>query len=201
MQQIFRSQLRGRATIFVIKLFIGILIATIFIQQSMPSNIAHAQIQLQKTNVVAIASMVLDCTKGTPQARMYEIEHHLCSSSTNSRGINPFNTITSNCGTAYIYGAPAGNEVKYTVGGTSVLGNINNVVYLISYTGGSNGDNAYPGYVSEYDLSANWSDTQTLPTGYGTNIIGQLSGTVTLWYGGQCTILDPVDVINNEPIA
>lgn len=152
---------------------------------------AHAQGLSHHAQVVrSVASMTVVCTGNTPTVQKYLVEHHLCT----SKGTTPDNTVGGSCGLAWIYGTRLGGGWEvWNIGGISSLGPISWVVPTVKWFGGANGGGSWSTVYPGFSLSL-WTLPVYANSGRGL-VEGDLSGFVILWFGGVCTILNPVSVI------
>lgn len=157
-----------------------------------PTSTAHAQGLSPHAQVVgSVARMVVVCTGNTPAVQTYLVKHRLC---TSSKGTSPDNTVGGNCGLSWIYGTnQGGGQVRWSIGGTSILGGIVWVAPTVKWFGGANGNGRYS---TSYPWFNNplWALPVYANSGRG-RVEGDLSGFVILWFGGTCNILNPVSII------
>jgi hypothetical protein len=136
--------------------------------------------------------MTLDCVDLTPKARQYALSHGYCPKTVASGSVEPYNTVSGNCGSSWIYIYPWGyaGEANVKYGFSSSKGTVVHR-YLNGYWDSSNGlDGAWTD--SGFMASSSYSKTRTINAGRGW-MYASLSGYVTLWWGGTCYLLVPSD--------
>jgi hypothetical protein len=134
--------------------------------------------------------MTLNCTTMTAQARAYALSHGYCPTSTG--GATPNAVAYGNCGDSWIYIFDAtGGYADIDYGFDSSLGAVTYRNLAVQYWG--------------VDDSGGWPDqawmaSSTYASARSGNYVGRYGeawaleqGTVTLWWGGQCTLLSPED--------
>jgi hypothetical protein len=158
------------------------------------SSAIHSSIATQATVVPAemTTEMTLDCVDMTPKARQYALSHGYCPKTVASGSVEPYNTVSGNCGSSWIYIYPWGyaGEANVKYGFSSSKGTVVHR-YLNGYWDSSNGlDGAWTD--SGFMASSSYSKTRTINAGRGW-MYASLSGYVTLWWGGTCYLLVPSD--------
>ncbi|HLX48155.1 MAG TPA: hypothetical protein VKS82_07475 [Streptosporangiaceae bacterium] len=148
-----------------------------------------------RTGTTAIAvrvPMSLDCTTMSTSAHRYAVAHGYCAGAAKASAPSPENRVYGDCGDSYIYITALGSGwAKVTYGFDSSQGA---VVYRWL---GVAVRNANTGQRSDFlDASlmfgSSYANNRNLRPGIGWVDVG-LAGYVDLWWGGQCTILNPTD--------
>lgn len=135
------------------------------------------------------ASMSLDCAHLSSSAKKYADAHGYCPS---TGTVQPYDSREGDCGVSYLYmwdngGGYAG--VSFGVG--SYMGEILHISSYVSWTNWSYGNT---GTVDGSGFP--WSDSYDRNTETYTAagfVTGAYSGSITLIWGGSCTILIPTD--------
>jgi hypothetical protein len=141
--------------------------------------------------VLVQAPMTLDCTNLSASARRYAVAHGYCPSSASGTA-TPYDTVTGNCGSSWIYIYPWGyaGEANVNYGFSSSKGTVVHRA-LYGYWDSTNGLSGSWTDIA-WMASSRYSHTRTINSGRGW-MYATLSGFVTLWWEGQCYLLNPWD--------
>jgi hypothetical protein len=159
-----------------------------------PTNAAPAANSGTGGTAVAVRMpMKLDCTNMTAAVHTYAVAHGYCAeaAAASARTAIPDNRVHGNCGDSWIYiTALGGGWARITYGFQSSQGV---VVYRWLGVAVRN----FNGHRSDFldasvMFSTGYANNRNLRPGIGRVDVG-LAGFVTLWWGGQCTILNPAD--------
>jgi hypothetical protein len=145
------------------------------------------------------APLTLNCADMTSSAREYAVANRLCTA--DGRPVEKpgtFGVVTGNCGSSWMWISNAnGGNARFVYGYASSQGTVIAHVLRVSWynwaTGGANGWTDAAGR-----LSSSYESNQVRFTGAGYVTAG-LSGFVTLWWGGTCTLLNPTDGVTVRP--
>ena len=136
------------------------------------------------------AQMVLNCDTMSAKAHGYAVSHGYCPTSTGSAAPNA--VAYGNCGDSwiYIFDDTEGNaEIDW--GFDSSLGA---VVYRSLSVGYSGVDESGGWPDAAWMSSSSYANARTgIWVGPYGEAYATVGGTVTLWWGGQCTLLEPTD--------
>jgi hypothetical protein len=136
--------------------------------------------------------MTLDCANMTSTAYRYAVDHSYCSgrSSSASSAATPDGNRHGSCGDSWIYVFGVGNgEISIEYGFLSSLGTVvyRSLTVIYSGTRGS-------GLFNNNGVMASSSFDAYRDVYVGAGSAGAtLGGTVTLWWGAQCILLQPYD--------
>lgn len=140
------------------------------------------------------APMFLDCDALRGQVRKYAVDHDYCPSAGGQPvGVTPQNTVYGNCGSSFIYIEDpnwTSSTAKFRYGFSSSKGVVVSRRLAVGYSGPRG-----PGGFSDTGLmaSTSYSHTsgeRTTGTGY---VYATLGGSVTLFWGASCTLLQATD--------
>lgn len=159
-----------------------------------PAGAARAAVTAEP-EIVQVA-MELDCAGMSDQALGYAVKNNLCTA--DRKVIHPdvgtLDTRWGTCGASHIYVWDQSGTSGRMVAGYGFLSILGTVVYRnltigwTNITTGSVGSSRDSGIM----FSSSYGNERTLSTGNGW-VFATLSGTVTLAWGGQCTLLIPAD--------
>lgn len=134
-------------------------------------------------------TMTLDCVRMTAQVHDYATRHGYCPSPSVA---SPYDSDTKygSCGDSWIsiYGTGAGSA-RVSYGFDSNKGTVTYRNLGVGWSGGEGASGGWndSGWMRDSSYSATW---WYVHTGYGT-AYATMGGTVTLWWGAQCTLLQP----------
>ncbi len=136
------------------------------------------------------APMVLQCDQLTGKALKYAKEHNLCPSK--QGGGERYGEAVGDCGLSWIdISDIGGGWARFQYGVNSSQGAIAKIDYIVSWNNWDTGGGANFGG-TEWVWGNPWSASRDQKTNAGF-VTGTLGGTVTLWWGGTCAILNPTD--------
>ncbi|MBM6400448.1 hypothetical protein [Phycicoccus sonneratiae] len=143
---------------------------------------------------VVEAPMYLDCGALRGQVRKYAVDHAYCPAAGRTSGdVTPQNTVYGNCGSSFIYIEDpnwTSSTARFRYGFSSSKGIVVSRNLAVGYSGARG-----PGGFSDsgFMASTSYSHTsgeRTTGSGY---LYATLGGTVTLFWGASCTLLQPTD--------
>jgi len=134
----------------------------------------------------------LDCAAMSASVHSYAVAHGYCATNAiSSDGARPADQEDGTCGSSsiYIYNDDDGGQALFVWGFSSSDGSVIVRNLEISW---SNWTQLYSGGYSDVDgmANANYVRSQLVNTGTGF-VANGLSGSITLWWGGVCTIENP----------
>lgn len=134
--------------------------------------------------------MVFDCRELDKTALDYAVTMGYCSSESDEVG--PRNTRYGNCGSSWIYiEQGTASKARFRYGFSSSKGAVIARNLAVGYVGG----NGQPGGFNDSGVMASSSyqrTTSNITVGRG-YLTAQMGGTVTLFWGAKCTLLNPSD--------
>jgi hypothetical protein len=148
----------------------------------------------QQTPTVTTVPMTVECGKLSAKVLAEAKKRNLCPSP-NSGEIVPYNIVTGNCGTAYLFASNMGaGIVQFNMGAASTQGPIATVSYSTNWINWTNGRG---GNVSgiDYPLKSTWTRTRIASTGAG-YVTATMSGQVTLVWGLICGLMNPSTTVS-----
>lgn len=131
------------------------------------------------------APMTLDCVNMSADAHEYAVTHNLCPAS----GAGTDGVVYGDCGDSFVFVDPAGNgDASFTWGFDSSEGSVIDHELVVDAWGASGPDS-----IPDAQLGPGTPDYANGVTRYeGIGPIhAVLSGEITLWFGGTCTIGNP----------
>lgn len=155
------------------------------------SSASAATIHSAGTHVVT-ATMRLDCDTMSAKARRYAVAHGYCPAPGTR---SPATTVSGDCGTSSIdiYNSGVSGTAIITYGFHSTRGTVVYRALVVGWAGQADAD-GWSDFNYMFSSSYN-SGGDAVGTGVG-EASATLSGTVTLWWGGKCTLLNPVSTAN-----
>lgn len=136
--------------------------------------------------------LALDCAHMSASARHYAIAHHYCTAA-GTAAIHPDSTGTEpgDCGTSFItINNLRGGRAQFIWGFSSTLGTVIGRNLAVNWLNELFGNFGGWGDSSVMFSSSYSSPARTVATGEG-EVFGDEGGSVLLWWGATCTLLNP----------
>lgn len=171
-----------KKTLFIIVLLIALVTIT-------GTKTSFAEESVDKAPV--IGKMELECHKMSDKTLDYAQKQGWC---LNKSKDGPNTTNTGSCGTVFldVKDEPSSSQIaEFNMFIWSSKGAMANVNYNVSWLNITTGiGNSFGG--SEWPWASNWGKLTADETGNG-SVSGNLTGVVTLWWGGTCAIIPTND--------
>lgn len=138
--------------------------------------------------------MTIDCAHLTASASGYARTHGYCATAGRAtNAVSPANQVGGDCGTSYIYiDNYGGGNAHFRWGFNSTAGPVVYRSLEINWFNNRWGNwGSWPD--SSFMAGSSYGNSRTVQTGSG-SVEGDLTGSVTLWWGASCVLLVPTAV-------